>query len=135
MNLPLITAKMHRSLALFGVLIGHMRSRGQILRSQFRRLVRPLFSWKFSILTSIFGICAFLLLVISFNFLESRAIFTDLSFFIVITAGLTKQFSIEVFKFFNVPLFFQFFFFFFYHGLLMNGDRAPLLLYQFGSLS
>ena len=41
-----------------------------------------------------FGICAFLLIVASFKFLESSAIFTDLSFFTMMTAGLAKQSSV-----------------------------------------
>ena len=44
--------------------------------------------------SSIYSICAFLFIVISFIFLESRSIFIDLSFFTVITAGLTKQSSV-----------------------------------------
>ena len=44
--------------------------------------------------SSMFGICAFRLIVASFNFLESIAILIDLSFFTVSTAGLTKQSSL-----------------------------------------
>ena len=42
---------------------------------------------------SIFGMCGLFLIQLSFSFRESSAIFTDLSFFTVITTGDTKQSS------------------------------------------
>ena len=44
--------------------------------------------------SSMFGIAAFLSTHASFNFLGSSAIFTDLSFFMVMTAGQMKLFSV-----------------------------------------
>ena len=46
-----------------------------------------------------FGIAEFFFIQDSISFLESRAILTDLSFFMVITAGETKQFSVVSFAF------------------------------------
>ena len=43
--------------------------------------------------SSIFGMWSLILIQMSFNFLESNAIFTDLSLFTVITTGDTKQSS------------------------------------------
>ena len=54
------------------------------------------------------GTCAFLFTVISFKFLESSAIFTDSSFLIVMTAGLTKQFLSKSFTFSIWSCFFKF---------------------------
>ena len=48
-------------------------------------------------------------MVISFSFLEYRAIFTHLSFFTVRTAGLTKQFSSMLFAFSMWPCFISLF--------------------------
>ena len=53
--------------------------------------------------SSIFGIAAFLLTQASFNFLELSAIFTDLSFFMVMTAGEMKQFSVVLSAFSKCP--------------------------------
>ena len=58
--------------------------------------------------SSLFGICVFRFTGISFSFRESKAIFTDLSFFTVITAGLTKQFSLMFVTFSMCPFFFSF---------------------------
>ena len=52
-----------------------------------------LFLGSFEVDSSLLSIWVFLLMVFPFNFRKSRAIFTILSFFTVITAGLTKQFS------------------------------------------
>ena len=56
-----------------------------------------------------FGIVAFLFMQYSFSFLESSAIFTDLSFSIVITAGETKQFSVVLSAFSRCPFSINFF--------------------------
>ena len=50
-----------------------------------------------------FGIAAFLLTHASFSILESSAVFTDLSFFMVITAGEMKQFSVVLSAFSRYP--------------------------------
>ena len=51
-------------------------------------------------------------MVISLSFRESNAIFTDLFFFTVITAGLMKQFSSMLFAFLICPCFMSLFTFF-----------------------
>ena len=76
------------------------------------------------------GICAFLLMVISLSFRESNAIFTDLSFFSVITAGLTKQISSMLLAFSIWPCFM---FVYSFPDRLLQVDRywSSFLLYQF----
>ena len=58
--------------------------------------------------SSIFGICGLRLMQLSFSFRESNAIFTDLSFFPVITTGDTKQSSSTLFTFSKCPSFINF---------------------------
>ena len=70
-----------------------MRNPSRILKSILGLLGRLFFFEILEINSSVFGICAFRFTVICLGFLEPSAIFTDLSFFTVMTAGLTKQFS------------------------------------------
>ena len=53
-----------------------------------------IFRFIHDISSSMFGICVFRFIVASFSFFESNALFIDLCFFTVITAGLTKQSSV-----------------------------------------
>ena len=112
MKLPPVTPKCIGPLLSLRVLVGRTRSRGRILRSKFVGWSVRQFLEIREIISSMFGICTFLLIVVSFNFCESRAIFTDLSFLIVMTAGLTKQFSSMFFAFSMWPCFFSFSIFF-----------------------
>ena len=78
------------------VIVDHMRNRNRIWKSRFHLLFLSgpfaVFLDVVEINSSMLGICVFLYSVILFSFRESRAIFTDLSFLLVIIAGLTKQF-------------------------------------------
>ena len=58
--------------------------------------------------SSIFGMCGLRLMQLSFSFQESNAIFTDLTFFTVITTGDTKQSSSTLFTFSRCPAFISF---------------------------
>ena len=97
---------MHKFCFRHPVKFDHMHSRNLILLTIFRLLFLRIFCLIFSILVFpclAFGL--FFFFVASFNFLESKAVFTDLSFFTVITAGLTKQFSVISFALSRFPFF------------------------------
>ena len=82
-----------------------MHNRSQALLLRFLSSTSDIFLEIRDINSSIFGICAFRFTVISFTFMESSAIFIDLSFFTVITAGLTKQFLVISVAFSTYPCF------------------------------
>ena len=58
--------------------------------------------------SSMFGIFGLIFTELSFIFLETNAIFTDLSFFTMISTGETKQSSSTCFTFFRFPVFISF---------------------------
>ena len=73
-----------------------------------------------------FGMCGRTLMQLSFNFRESKAIFTDLSFFTVITTGDTKQSSSTCFTLSKCPDFVSFSIFF---RLLLVDEEELVLLF------
>ena len=94
MNSPPVPVNIHRFLASSSNLIWPYA----YSKSSFVIQISPSFSFDISrdildISTSMIGIWIFLCVVASFNFLESKSYFIVLSFFTVMTAGLTQQSS------------------------------------------